>query len=74
MTYTALSSAVAAFKDMIDEVYPEAEVMGLNYLPSRVLDELDPVAFKCYFLDWADSEGIDTDELEDDYTFSRDRV
>lgn len=41
---------------------------------ARALDQLDPIAYKCGWIDWCDSEGIDTDELEDDYTFSRDRM
>lgn len=34
----------------------------------------DPIAYKCGWLDWIDSEGIDTDELEDDYMFDSDRA
>jgi len=31
--------------------------------PSDVLKALDPIAYRVGFDDWADAEGIDTDEL-----------
>ena len=74
MTYTTLSEAVAAYSQMIDDMTPDLEVMGHSYSPSWALEELDPIAYKCGWVDWCDSEGIDTDDLEDDYAFSRDRM
>lgn len=40
---------------MIDEIYPEVEIMGMHYFPSTALAELDPVAYRCGLSDWADS-------------------
>lgn len=71
--YTTISETVAAYNDMLNECYPELNIAGLTYDTARALDQLDPIAYKCGWLDWCDSEGIDTDELEDDYTFTRDR-
>lgn len=71
MTYETISETVAAYEEMLDECYPMVEV-GVTLAPSQVLRECDPIAFKCGWIDWCDGEGIDTDGLEDDYTFTRD--
>jgi hypothetical protein len=74
MTYTTISETVAAYDSMLDECYPDLTIAGYVCDTARALDQLDPIAYKCGWLDWCDSEGIDTDDLEDDYTFSRDRM
>ncbi|HTF53580.1 MAG TPA: hypothetical protein VK735_39560 [Pseudonocardia sp.] len=51
------------YDDMIDEIDGPVTIGELTYQPSRVLREIDPTAYRCGFNDWADSEGIDTDEL-----------
>ena len=68
---------VATFRDMnvtngeIDEydAYDEAldsegtvTVAGMEFYPSRILEELDPVAYHCGYNDWVDSY---QSELED---------
>jgi hypothetical protein len=40
---------------MLDECGPEVSVAGLSFLPSRVVEELDPVAFRCGVCDYVDS-------------------
>ena len=74
MTYTTISETVAAYDSMLDGCYPDLTIAGYVYDTARALDQLDPIAYKCGWIDWCDSEGIDTDDLEDDYTFSRDRM
>ena len=64
--YETMSEAIEAYDDLLDNTNEEAFVWGYTYSPSRVLRELDPIAYRCVFADWADAEGIDTDELEDD--------
>lgn len=39
-------------------------VGGLEFLPSRVLEEMDPVAYRCGFNDFLDYMGVDSDELD----------
>lgn len=39
-------------------------VGGLSFLPSRVLQEMDPVAYRCGFGDYLDYMDVDSDELE----------
>ena len=74
MSYTTISETVAEYDSMLDECYPDLTIAGYVYDTARALDALDPIAYKCGWLDWCDAEGIDTDDLEDDYTFSRDRM
>ena len=42
----------------------EVEVCGLTYLASRVLQAVDPVAYRCGFNDFLDAEGF---EIDNDY-------
>lgn len=62
MNITTMSEAIDAYDDMLDLTVDG--VFGL--CPSRILRECDPIAYRCGFADWADAEGIDTDNLEDD--------
>ena len=71
--YETVSETVSAYDDMLDEIYSPVSVGELVFDASRVLREMDPIAYKCGWIDWCDAEGIDTDDLEDDYTFERDR-
>jgi len=57
-----LSEALSEYNDMLDDVY--GEFMG--YLASRILREIDPIAYRVGFHDWLDGEGIDIDSLEED--------
>jgi len=59
------------YRDDLDETNEEIKLGELTFLPSRVIEELDPIAFRCGFADWTDSEGWqetddDDDEDEDD--------
>lgn len=72
--YETISETVTAYNDFINEMSDAVEILGMTFDPARVLNDTDPIAYKCGWIDWCDSEGIDTDELEDDYTFDRDRM
>ena len=74
MYYETISETVAAYDHMLDDCFPETRVGDVFYDYSFMLNTLDPIAYKCGWIDWCDAEGIDTDELEDDYTFDRDRI
>lgn len=43
------------YRDMIDECEPVVKVCGLSFTPSRIIEELDPTAFRCGVSDYADS-------------------
>lgn len=66
MIITTMSELVGAYRDFLNEVEPEITICGCTFEPSIVLEELDPVAFRCGYLDYANSIDIDIDELEDD--------
>lgn len=57
-------AAYAAYDDAIESAYGDTvNVAGYEYGTARALRVLDPIAYRTGFNDWADSEGIDTDEL-----------
>lgn len=72
--FETISETVAAYDECIRECTDDIVIFGLTFDPADALNRLDPIAYKCGWIDWCDSEGIDTDELEDDYTFNRDRM
>lgn len=52
------------FDEFLDDVYPSVDIIGGGFLPySEVLKSCDPIAYRCAFLDWLDSE--DEEEEED---------
>ncbi len=55
--------AYEKFDDFIDETNLPVLIVGIRYNPSRVLRKIDPIAYREEFNNWADSEGIDTDDL-----------
>lgn len=72
MTYSTISESVDAYETMIDDCYPRVNI-GLEWRASDVLRTMDPCAFKTGWIEWLDADGIDSDDLEDDYTFEWDR-
>jgi len=50
------NEAYELFDDFLDEINPEIIINGLTYMPSDVLKNTDPVAYRCHFSDWIDSE------------------
>lgn len=57
------------YRKMLDEVYGEIQVCGISFFSSRVLEELDPIAFSCGCNDWIDGEVGErlTDEIGGQY-------
>lgn len=66
MEITTMSELVEMYREFINEIEPEVIICGCMFQPATILEELDPVAFRCGCLDYADGLDIDTDELEDD--------
>ena len=48
-----------AFDDMLDECYEPFRIGRMEYRPSYVLREVDPIAYHCGLNDFVDSEPID---------------
>ena len=58
------------YRDMLDECYPEVDAGGLTFAVSRVIEELDPTAFRCGAVDYADSLVTDrqiSDEIDGEH-------
>lgn len=54
------------FDDMLDESIPEIEIGCLTYSPSRVLKNVDSVAYRCGLVDYIDSLDVeDSDEYRE---------
>lgn len=66
MRYIDDYTAHTNYDDMLDEVYPDLTVAGMGMSTSRVLKEVDPIAYRVGFSDWCDAEQITTDEDEAD--------
>lgn len=62
-TYIDESDAQQQYDDLLDELYP-VEIGGMSFCASRVLKELDPIAYNCGFSDWLDANDLTTDESE----------
>jgi hypothetical protein len=50
------------YDEMLDECNDEIKIGYITFSPSRVLSELDPIAYSCGFSDWLDSEGLVDEE------------
>jgi len=48
--------AYERYNDMIDECVELINIFGMKYNPSRVLSEIDPIAYECGFDEWCDGE------------------
>jgi len=60
------------FDDILDDVYGEIDV-GVKFYPSRVLKELDPIAYRCGLNNYMDSVRENFYELDEEY-YSQDEV
>ena len=58
------TEAYEQYDQMLDEA-GTVTVAGMEFYPSAVLKEMDNIAYTCGFVDYMDSIGVDTDELED---------
>jgi hypothetical protein len=57
---------VKQFCEMIDDSYPLVEVCGISFSPSQILRELDPIAFSEELSNYADSEGWNIEDEDED--------
>ncbi|QDH85459.1 phosphonoacetylaldehyde hydrolase [Proteus phage vB_PmiP_RS8pmA] len=66
MNITTMGELLESYREFLDGCYSGITIASCTFEPSEVLEELDPVAFRQGYLDYADAVGIDVDELEDD--------
>lgn len=64
MKYIDESEAYERYDEMLDECHEPMRIGDLVFYPSEVLSECDPIAYRCGFNDWLDSEDLTTDEDE----------
>ena len=63
--YIDESLALDRYREELDEFYP-VEIAGIAFCASRILEELDPIAFNCGFSDWLDANELTIDESEEE--------
>jgi len=44
------------YDEMLNECFEETTIAGLSYDTARALGLVDPIAYRCGFNDWLDSE------------------
>jgi hypothetical protein len=67
-----MEEALELYEQMLDESGPVI-VGGIEFSPSAILKEMDPIAYGVGFNDFMNSCDVDTDELSDsDYDDSMD--
>lgn len=47
------------YRDWLDDLSEEVKIGSLSWAASYVLEQLDPVAFRCGFSDYTSSEGLE---------------
>jgi len=52
------------YDDMIDECSEEIKIGYISFLPSRVLKECDPIAYRCGLSDYASDMNLDWNGVE----------
>ena len=60
-----MEEAYERFDDMLDESGPVI-IAGIEFSPSAILKEMDPIAYDTNFNDYMDACDIDTDDLLED--------
>ena len=53
------------YSDMLDGCYHEVKIGDCSFSPSRIMRELDPIAFRCGVNDYADSLASDIQNLSE---------
>ena len=62
------------YQDMLDDVYGDIDICGYEYPASAVLQDVDPIAYRCGFADYT-SLLIDDDtmiEIDGEYYWTQD--
>jgi len=60
-----MEEALEMYEQMLDESGPVI-VGGIEFSPSAILKEMDPIAYDTGFNDYMDGIGVDTDDLLED--------
>lgn len=60
--YSTEEDAQEAYREFLDEIYEMVELGYLSFKPSRVLEAMDPIAFREGFNEWLDFQITDHEE------------
>ena len=55
---------VDQFEEMLDDVYGTVSVAGMEYGTARALKEIDPIAYRCWMLDYIDGAEVEEVSFE----------
>lgn len=55
------NEALDQYDQYLDEVFGDVSIAGIEYNTSKALKDVDPIAYRTGFNDWADSEGIEVE-------------
>lgn len=47
---------IELYKEFIDETVPTFQIWGMEYNPARILEEIDPIAFRVGFHEYIDAQ------------------
>lgn len=64
MQFITEQDAIDQYDEMLNEVYPDATIAGMEFTTAHALAELDPTAYRCGMIDYLDAQGLTTDESE----------
>lgn len=62
---TTWEEAKDSFNEFLNDTHSWPLIAGIEFAPSDILKEVDPVAYRCYLADYLDGEGIDSDTFTD---------
>ena len=54
-----------SFDEFLDALYGSVEIVSMNFNASRILRELDPIAYRCAYDDYMDSIYWDNVSIEE---------
>ena len=54
------------YRELLDEIYPTVKFGSLVFSASRIIEELDPIAFRCGLADWENEYYPDNDNDNDE--------
>ena len=52
------------YRELLDEIYPTVKFGSLVFSASRIIEELDPIAFRCGLADWKSEEYLNDNDDE----------
>lgn len=60
------------FDQFLDEMHDEVTIGDITFSPSKILEDCDPIAYRCFFNDYESSQIESEEWLEDDPTEDED--